>query len=195
MNYLAHAFLSFDDTDLMIGNLMSDMIKPKDMSSLDDHWKPGIDLHKFIDRFADEHELNRRAIALFRAEQGKYAPVTLDIYQDYLLFKTWDHFTTLDYGAFAQKVYRQILAADDNGFTPLIRLKRMSTGRWLESYRGKQAIRSVFERMDHRARFSHAFSQAVEQLDPYEAELTALFLEFFPQMVEACAQKRISLRG
>ncbi len=195
MNYLAHALLSYDDADLMIGNLMADMIKPKDMTRLDERWKAGVELHKFIDQYADAHDLNRQAVALFRADQGKYAPVTLDIYQDYLLYKAWDDFCDLEYSAFAQMVYGNILEVDDDGFTPLIRLKRMSSGQWLESYRGKAAIQSVFERMDHRARFSHAFSQAVEQLDPYEAQLTELFGQFFPQMVVACAKKRASLLG
>ena len=164
---------------------MSDMIKPKDRAQMDSKWQEGINLHKFIDQFADDHPLNKKAISLFRKEQGKYAPVTLDIYQDYLLFSHWQKFTQESYVDFSQRIYAMIRSEPVQEFHPLTRLQAMADGSWLESYVSKKALQEVFMRMDARARFNDSFTQAIDDLEPYESELTDLFLEFFPEINKA----------
>jgi len=185
MNYLAHAFLSCNDPDLLIGNLICDMVKPRDMPALDPRWESGLQLHRFIDSYADEHEANREAVRIIRSSQGKYAPVSLDIYQDYLLHQSWDLYTEQEYGAFAQMCYSVILLEPTGDFKPLRRLQSMANAGWLRQYQTLEALQTVFDRMQKRTKFRDNFATAVADLTEHEDELMRLFRTFFPQMIAA----------
>ncbi len=185
MNYLAHAFLSCNDPDLLIGNLLCDMLKPRDVSALDPRWERGLELHRFIDTYADDHQANREAVRIIRASQGKYAPVALDIYQDYLLHQSWSLYTEQEYGAFAQMCYSIILLQPAGDFKPLSRLQSMASAAWLRQYQTPEALQTVFDRMQRRTRFQDSFATAVADLSKQESELMELFREFFPDMIAA----------
>ena len=49
MNYLAHAYLSFNDPDILIGNMISDHVKGKKKFDLPEKIQRGITLHRNID--------------------------------------------------------------------------------------------------------------------------------------------------
>ena len=56
MNFLAHAYLSFDHNDILVGNMISDFVKgnKKDLFSV--NIQKGIVLHRAIDAFTDQHK-------------------------------------------------------------------------------------------------------------------------------------------
>ena len=92
MNYLAHAFLSPEDPEILMGNLWGDLLKPQDYASLTPGIINGVILHKRIDTFTDQHpqvdEFNR----LLRPYQSKYTPVVVDVLMDYILSKYWPNY-------------------------------------------------------------------------------------------------------
>ena len=49
MNYLAHAFLSFDDPELLVGNMISDFVKGKQKFGYPSGIQEGIALHRAIE--------------------------------------------------------------------------------------------------------------------------------------------------
>ncbi|MBK6633182.1 MAG: hypothetical protein IPG38_01660 [Chitinophagaceae bacterium] len=55
MNYLAHAYLSFNDPEILLGNMISDYIKGKKQFDYPLPVQKGIRLHRFIDQFTDTH--------------------------------------------------------------------------------------------------------------------------------------------
>ena len=55
MNYLAHAFLSFNDSGLLIGNMISDFVKGKKQFDYTPDIQKGIRLHRMIDTYTDAH--------------------------------------------------------------------------------------------------------------------------------------------
>ena len=56
MNYLAHAYLSFNNTDLLVGNMISDYVKGKKQFEYPAAIQAGIKLHRAIDEFTDTHQ-------------------------------------------------------------------------------------------------------------------------------------------
>ena len=57
MNFLAHAYLSFNDPDVLMGNMMADAVRGKQADEYPDKIRNGILLHRRIDAFTDQHEL------------------------------------------------------------------------------------------------------------------------------------------
>lgn len=88
MNYLAHAVLSFQQPDLLTGNMISDFVKGKQQYYYSAGIQKGIQLHRAIDTFTDSHLAIRAAKQLLKPASGGYAGPFVDI--------AFDHFLSLD---------------------------------------------------------------------------------------------------
>lgn len=87
MNYLAHAFLSGSNRDIMLGNFIADSLTKSEDSNYQDDVLKGIKLHRAIDSLTDKHTSVRNAVELLRSNHGKYAPVVTDLLWDHILIK------------------------------------------------------------------------------------------------------------
>ena len=61
MNYLAHAYLSFNHPEILTGNMISDFVKGKKKFDYPTTIQKGIMLHRAIDQFTDTHEATKEA--------------------------------------------------------------------------------------------------------------------------------------
>ena len=66
MNYLAHAYLSFGQPAILTGNMISDYVKGKKKFDYPPEILRGINLHRSIDQFTDNHPATREAKEVFR---------------------------------------------------------------------------------------------------------------------------------
>src|ERR1700682_4685290 len=73
MNFLAHAYLSFEIPEILVGNLISDFVKGKKKFDYSFPIQHGISLHRSIDHFTDTHPVTSKAKSLFKADYGLYA--------------------------------------------------------------------------------------------------------------------------
>jgi len=55
VNYLAHAFLSNNNADLLIGNFIADHLRGNNFEGYSQEVQKGILLHRKIDEFTDNH--------------------------------------------------------------------------------------------------------------------------------------------
>ena len=85
MNYLAHAYLSFNDPEILTGNLISDFVKGKKKFDYPRGIQNGITLHRAIDNFTDTHETTRQAKEVFRPHYRLYAGAFVDVVYDHYL--------------------------------------------------------------------------------------------------------------
>src|SRR5258708_34084783 len=134
MNYLAHAYLSFEIPDITIGNMISDFVKGKQKDTYPEKIRQGIQLHRAIDSFTDTHSVTRRAKSYFRQDYGGYAgPITDLIYahflaKDLLIFPAGEAGNSLK--AFSQRVYEQLgvrLALMPENFARFVHVMRHAT--------------------------------------------------------------------
>lgn len=186
MNYLAHAFLSFHDNDLIIGNLITDFIIGKEKLNYSEGIQKGIERHYQIDRFTDSHEVTRDAKLLLKSLAGKYASVFLDIVYDHFLASDETLFSAQSLEEFAQYVYRLM---DANA--PILPEKfmymfgYMKQYNWLYSYRSTEGIYKAFLGMSRRAKFlTEEDGEAIFQefLQNYEG-LKLAYQKFMPEMI------------
>src|SRR3954465_10546026 len=85
MNYLAHAYLSFGHSPVLVGNMISDFVKGKQQYDYDWSIQKGIRLHREIDNFTDSHPAIKEMKKPFREKYGLYAGAFVDIVCDFFL--------------------------------------------------------------------------------------------------------------
>ena len=85
MNYLAHAYLSFADPDILAGNMISDFVKGKKKFDYPVRIQTGITLHRKIDEYTDSHPATRQAKEILKKTAGPYAGAFVDIVYDHFL--------------------------------------------------------------------------------------------------------------
>jgi acyl carrier protein phosphodiesterase len=95
INYLAHAYLSFNDPEILVGNMVSDFVKGKKKFDYPKGIQEGISLHRVIDTFTDEHAATKQAKEFFRPHYRLYSGAFIDV--------LYDHFLANDENEFSEK--------------------------------------------------------------------------------------------
>jgi acyl carrier protein phosphodiesterase len=184
LNYLAHAYLSFGQEDILVGNMISDFVKGKKKFDYPEGVQNGIVLHRAIDEFTDRHPLTLQAKQFFRPAYGLYAGAFMDI--------VYDHFLALDRNEFeddaalaffCQQLYAQ-LAPLTYSFPERFQhiFRYMQEQDWLYHYQYKQGIYNSFKGLVKRAKFIHEYESACSVLDQHYAELKVFYENFFPEL-------------
>ncbi len=192
MNFLAHLYLSCDNEDLLIGNMIADFIRNKEVANYPESVQKGIHLHRQIDSYTDNHPIVRQGTHRLQAVHRKYSPVVIDILYDYLLVKNWGRYSGQSLSSFTKYVY-EILERrmDDMPLKLQKRLPGMIKGDWLTSYGTISGLSFVFDNMEKRAKFSAHFSEAPKSLLMNYEAYNEEFNQFFPEVIafvnEHCA--------
>jgi acyl carrier protein phosphodiesterase len=105
MNYLAHAYLSFNHPEILVGNLISDFVKGKKKFDYPPAILQGIMLHRAIDTFTDTHEATKEAKEFFRPHYRLYSGAFVDVLYDHFLATDENEFSETFLFDFSQQVY------------------------------------------------------------------------------------------
>ncbi|HEY0298959.1 MAG TPA: ACP phosphodiesterase [Arachidicoccus sp.] len=154
MNFLAHAYLSFNNPQTLTGNMMGDFVKGKQKDLFPEGIKRGIELHRFIDSFTDAHPVVYEAKKAFKSVVGRYAGAFVDISFDYFLANDIKEKTAEEWEIFAQDAYA-ILENQQQYFPE--RFARlfpyMREHDWLYNYRFEWGIENSFSNIIRRAKY------------------------------------------
>ena len=85
MNFLAHAYLSFQHPGVTVGNMISDFVKGSKKDTLPYDVRQGVMLHRAIDAYTDSHEVIGSVKAFFRPHYRLYSGAIVDIIFDHFL--------------------------------------------------------------------------------------------------------------
>lgn len=184
MNFLAHLFLSQHDEELLIGNFIGDFVRKSDDLQYPEGIRRGLELHRKIDTFTDNHPVVRASTRLLHEHHHKYSPVLLDVYYDYLLANNWSIFSNRSLKAFTQDVYA-ILEKNMQVMPPVLqhRLPLMIADDWLVRYGTFEGLEFTFGRMKRRASEPSHFDNAVDTLQLHLKPLEENFYTFFPDAI------------
>ncbi|CAN5715240.1 acyl carrier protein phosphodiesterase [soil metagenome] len=184
MNYLAHAYLSFNDPSIVTGNMISDVIKGKQKFDYPPAIQKGIMLHRAIDEFTDAHEVTRQAKMYFKIPYRLYAGAFVDIVYDHFLANDKNQFINeKSLYTFSQATY-SILDNNMDILPPkfLYMLPYMKEQNWLYGYRLKEGIEKSFIGMVQRAAYLSDATEAYNLFIKYYDELSQCYNEFFPEL-------------
>lgn len=105
INYLAHAYLSFNDTEILTGNMISDFVKGKKQFDFPLPVQRGITWHRRIDEFTDFHPATKEAKEVFRPYYRLYSGAVVDVVYDHFLATDANEFTAQSLFDFSMRVY------------------------------------------------------------------------------------------
>jgi len=198
MNFLAHLHCSPNHELVRVFNFTGDGFRGT-------KWKAnaapekiiGVELHRFIDSFTDEHPVSTQAKAVLRKYAGKTAPIALDLFGDYFLHKHWEqmgkiqHFSKdLTIHQFIFKCYEDIDASNHLLEGKALKMwPFMRTENWLMNYQHLSGIQNAAAGMSRRHPAIKALGEFFAQLSIGDEAYVAAeqwFLSFYPQLIFAC---------
>lgn len=184
MNYLAHAYLSFNDPDILAGNMISDYIKGKKQFDYPTAVQKGIRLHRAIDNFTDTHAATHELKSFFRPRYRLYSGAFADVVYDHFLANDIQQFATgTDLQKFASTTYNMLESF--TGIFPLPFQKMfpyMKEYDWLSNYRHRWGIEKSFGGVVRRAAYLEESEKAFEIFNEHYAAMQACYDHFFPDL-------------
>ncbi len=190
MNFLAHIYLSGDNTGVTIGNFMADSIKGKDYKKFPKDIQIGILLHREIDTFTDAHKTVRKSTKRLHEKYSHYSGVIVDILYDHFLAKNWSNYSNVPLDAYVENFYDDL----EQNFDILeLRIQKlmpyMIADNWLLSYASIDGIQRVLEGMNRRTKNRSQMNLAVNELEEFYSEFENEFTVFFEELIEFSNQK------
>ncbi len=186
MNFLAHAYLSGDQHEILVGNVAGDFIKGRQaLMAYGPGIVRGVELHRAIDEYTDAHPVVRKSKDRLRPGYRHYAGVIVDVFYDHFLAALWDHHHTQSLETFAANTYEtldeysHVLPSQFNTM-----LSYMKAGNWLVSYRRIPGVHRALSGMASRTPYTSHMERASQDLEQYYEDFMAEFERFFPALKE-----------
>ncbi|MFZ9661519.1 MAG: ACP phosphodiesterase [Chitinophagaceae bacterium] len=185
MNYLAHAFLSFNHEEILVGNMISDFVKGKRKFDYDENIQKGIHLHRKIDHYTDQHLANKELKLIFKPYYGLYSGAIMDVLYDHFLANDETYFTEKELLEFSQRSY-DILDIHCSIFPERFALMfpSMKKHDWFFHYRFHEGIRQSLGGLQRRAKYIFETDTAFRLFNEHYETLQAGYHDFFPDLLE-----------
>jgi acyl carrier protein phosphodiesterase len=183
MNILAHYVLSEGNEEVIVGNMIADFLKGSKKETFSYYIQKGIDIHRKIDMFSDQHEVVKQTWSLLQEPFGHYGRVITDIYYDHFLCFHWHEYSAnnldedLDFLYQCVDKYSVVLPPKVRRMTA-----KMVAHKWPSKYADMTGLHQVFRGMSRRASFKNSFEQAVPVLQENYEAIHEHFCQFFPEL-------------
>lgn len=183
MNFLAHAYLSFNDPNLLVGNMISDFVKGKKKLDYSYAIQQGIMLHRQIDTFTDAHSATKEAREFLRPAVGLYSGAFVDVAYDHFLANDTNEFTDATLQHHASETYNtlynynEVLPARFQSMLPY-----MKSQNWLYNYKSLSGTESSFGGVVRRASYLYSSKEVFELFQQHYPSLQKCYNNFFPSL-------------
>ncbi|WP_243456769.1 ACP phosphodiesterase [Polaribacter batillariae] len=190
MNFLAHLYLSQNNTNIMIGNFIADHIRGNNYTKFSKEIQQGIFLHREIDTFTDAHKIVRKSKRRLHKRYRHYDGVIIDIFYDYFLAKNWANYSAIPLDVYTDSINKLFhkklleLPIKSQNF-----IKYMIEYNILYNYQFEDGIAKVLNGMNHRTKGKSQMNLAIEDLRLLKKELEEDFTLFFKDLIEFSSQK------
>lgn len=185
MNYLAHAFLSFNNEPVTVGNYIADHIKLAAAGHLPEDIRQGILLHRRIDHFTDTHPLFIKSKRNFYDGFERYSGVLTDIYYDHILAKNFSKYSDVGLQQFTENIYallhrnKQHLPESSIGF-----LEYAQKNNTFFEYSKIGGIELVLKHLSYRINHGIFLNESLPLFVANEKKIEEDFLEFFEDLIK-----------
>ena len=183
MNFLAHAYLSFNHPGILVGNMISDFVKGKKKYDYPHDVLGGINLHRAIDAYTDMHPATKEAKTFLASAAGPYAGAFVDVVYDYFLANDKTQFKAGQLAQTAQNTYttlQQHEAILPHPFS--LMLPYMVQHDWLGNYKTKIGIAKSFNGVAHRAKYLESSTAIYQLFEQHCSSLQECYNVFFPDV-------------
>jgi len=184
LNYLAHAYLSFNNTDLLVGNMISDYVKGKKQYDYPAAIQTGIRLHRAIDDFTDTHPATFEIKKFFKPAYRLYAGAFTDVVYDYFLANDTNQFSSPEeLKKFTEKSY-QLLKLQSAHFPEKFAgmFPCMQAQDWLYNYRFNEGMQKSFGGLARRAKYIEETDTAYDIFLTHKNDIRFWYEIFIPDV-------------
>lgn len=191
MNFLAHAYLSFNNPDVLTGNMISDFVKGSHINDYSGEVLAGIHLHRSIDEFTDTHPVTKLAKAFFKDDYRLYASPIVDVIYDYFVANDRENFAnTSELLHFSKSVYDDL---NVNWHLLPERFRKifpyMQSENWLYNYRTEEGIRNSLIGLHRRAKYMPPSDRAFEIFLKHTTEIAEIYHTYFTLLKKHAEEK------
>lgn len=181
MNYLAHAYLSFNKPGILVGNMISDFVKGRKKYDYPDMIQQGISLHREIDSFTDSHWTTKEAKDIFRPAYRLYSGAIVDVVYDHFLALDKNEFTDESLMSFTINTYNLL---DQHTYHLPEKFAAMypymKAHNWLYHYKYRDGIQKSLGGVVRRAKYLTESDSAYQLFNDHYEKLKRLYQQFFP---------------
>lgn len=184
MNYLAHAYLSFHQPEILLGNMISDFVKGKKKFDYPAKVQQGIELHRKIDAFTDSHPVVAEAKTVFHSDYRLYSGAFVDVTFDYFLANDKSIFAdSTSLMDFSHEVYNHLQSLEHlfpdrfAGMYPY-----MKVDNWLYNYQFNHGMKKSYQGLVHRAAYLTQSDSALVTFNEQHYFLRDCYRRFFPSL-------------
>jgi acyl carrier protein phosphodiesterase len=190
MNFLAHAYLSFDHPQILVGNMISDFVKGAAKSTYEKDIRQGIMLHRHIDTYTDRHPAIKKAQEYFRPAFRLYSGPIIDVVFDHYVALEIEKTNPGSLRDFSVNVYQVLEDHKENLPANFLHvMKYMKKDDWLGNYSKMEGIRQSLKGLIMRAAYLNDSAPAYELFMKHYDVLGSHFEEFFPDVKHYAKQK------
>jgi len=173
---------------------MGDFCRGVDLQSLPHSIKLGIENHRFVDHFTDQHEEVRRLKRLMSPQRSRFAGIMIDMVFDHFLIMHWTRFSSLPFQQCCGHYYVDLKKGRHLMPARMLRVtSRVIEHDWFASYAELEGIGFALDRIAERIRFKHEFAGSVSELRMRKREIEEGFLRFFPELIQAVELKGLEV--
>ena len=189
MNFLAHAYLSFGNRKILVGNMISDFVKGAAKNRFPADIRQGIELHRAIDSFTDLHPATKKAKEIFRPSYRLYSGAIMDILYDHFLARDTMIFSKDSLQQFTGEVYA---ALEEEAvhlpvhFVQVLYYMKMED--WLYHYQYEEGIGRSLRGLIRRASYLSESDTAYRLFRENYTDLETCYREFFPDVKQFAKQ-------
>jgi acyl carrier protein phosphodiesterase len=190
MNFLAHLYLSQNNTEIMIGNFIADHIRGNKYDKFPKEIQRGIFLHREIDSYTDAHAIVRKSKRRLHKRYGHYGGVIIDIFYDYFLAKNWANYSEIPLSLYTEAINKMFLKVSDK--LPVKSqqfISYMVEYNLLFNYQFEDGIAKVLNGMNKRTKGKSQMNLAIEDLKQLNVEFEEDFTLFFKDLHNFSNQK------
>lgn len=184
MNFLGHLFFSNDDPALMHANLYGDFVKGRDLSHFPKLIQNGIELHREIDHFIDNHPSVRTMMHELYASLPKVSAVAIDLFYDHVLAIEWTNYRADTLEEFSNNFYQcdpTTLYSFSEQY--LYMFMRMKNSDWLSNYKSLQGLEYACKGVSQRINFPNQLKYGRIVYEQNESRIKESFHEFMSDAV------------
>jgi len=180
MNFLAHIYLSGENKEIALGNLIGDMVKGQAYLKYEENIRIGLILHRNIDFFTDNHQVFKHSRKLISPHFHRYSGIVTDIYYDHFLAKNWNEYCQTPLQEQVNEIYRLLiknylkLPYRAQRITPFMIIRN-----WLGTYGSNDHLHQIFLGMHRRTLEKGNMHKGLEVLLANYEELEQDFRLFF----------------
>ena len=186
MNWLAHLLLSEPTPAFRLGGLLPDFVSSAALTDLPPEFMQGIQRHRQIDAYTDQHPVFRRSVQRFEPPLRRFGGILIDIFYDHFVSRNWTSLSEVPLGDFLAEVYASFEShRADIPELAYQRLRDVRTHHFLSSYGSMEGLTRTLDRLGHRFRRPVNLVPAMAVFEKHYTAFQADFAAFFPDL---CSQ-------